>query len=736
MRKKIIFVFIILLSLQALQVGLVSRFIRQHQSAVSNVTKTVEGREVVLSLKNAIEQIRDNTVAVAGMNFPVMGIKKLDGYWEYFEGRIQTVQKLAQNIGFDSALLFQLKESFTLADEQRIRFKAIILSETRGEDFVRNMHDSAFDFDEALAEVSEVVNMIVAKFLAKEAEVVAYERQIHDLPIQAATSIGIIIAIILILFGIFSVFKIVNPLITLTIQYRIAERKLRREREMSLALEKAQAVAQAKSDFLANMSHELRTPMNAILGFSELLTKTELNEQQKRYLGLVLNSGSHLIQIINDILDFSKLESGKISLEYVDFDLEELVNDVMKTMKVRIRENPLDIYVDYSPDAIRIIKSDPTRLKQVLVNLVGNSIKFTKQGEVGIIVRKEKNIECKSDEEAVRISVKDSGIGIPQEKLNGIFEAFVQADESTTREFGGTGLGLSISKAIVETMGGRIWIESEVGKGSLFSFILKFQNGQLIKKLKADPAAQDCLKGKKVFIIDDNPVVRKLNEKVASSIGLDVLGTADSGRAALAKLDDLVQNKLCPDILLCDIMMEEMDGYEIARRVKDNDLFKTTKVIALTAQEEAGISKHIQDKCFDGYLHKPVSNTELIEALACQFGYQKHEVKDQSEEQDSEDFSGLRVLVVEDSVPNQMLMKAYFEPLKCSVDYVSNGLEACQRLEARNYDLCLMDIQMPVMGGIEATQKIRESITREMPIIALTAAIMKEDREKAQDVGF
>jgi len=736
MRTSIIVVFILLLALQITQILVVSHFIRQLQTAVNRVTLTVEGREVSRSTRILLDQVQDNVIIVAGMNFPVTALEKFNTYWNRFTHRFSSMNALAEPLFNDPKLLNDLKGAILNSSKAKSAFEAAILNTDQGETYSLNIHDKAFEFDESMETFKGFLDITLEKFVEQETLAVTHEKSIHDLPIQAASLIGSLIGLILIALGIFAVFKIVNPLINLTIQYKITANRLKKEREISLALEKAQAAAQAKSEFLANMSHELRTPMNTVLGFSDLLYKSGLNTQQENYVQMILSSGQHLVELIDDILDFSKFEAGKLQLEMIDFDLRKMIDEVMDMTRIRIRGKALDLYIDYPTELPANIKSDPTRLKQVLVNLSNNAAKFTESGSIGILVSTNKDIECTDDELALRICIKDTGIGIPKNKVNKIFEEFTQADESITRKFGGTGLGLSISKSIVEAMGGRLWAESKSGEGSEFIFTVKFKKGEVQTKAEVDPEMIKKLKGKNAAIVDDNEISRKIHNELALSIGMNVLFMADSGKAALAKLDDFAKKKKFPDIIFCDIMMANMDGYEMAKKVRMNKKFNNTKIVAVTVNEEDGVAHKIKDYCFDTYLAKPISKNEMIQCLVKILGYSQSTLSDDEINISDDQFKGLRILVVEDTLLNQRLIQAIFAKLGCDVDLANNGKEALNKIEAREYDVCLMDLQMPIMGGIEATRIIREKINPNLAIIALTAAVTREDHKAAQEAGM
>ncbi len=498
---------------------------------------------------------------------------------------------------------------------------------------------------------------------------------------------------------------------------------------------KAETAAKAKSDFLANMSHEIRTPMNAILGFSHLLEKTPLSEKQKSYIHSVQSSGKLLIGIIDDILDISKLESGKINLEIVDFNLEETIHDVFQMVVTRMKDNPFDTYVDIAEDVPAFLKGDPTRIKQVFVNLLGNAIKFTTDGEIGVLVKKAGH-QPFDDKLNLHFTVKDTGVGIAKDKQAKIFESFSQADESTTRKFGGTGLGLTITKALVEAMGGQIWVESEVDQGSEFIFTLPLEKSEsTIQPLECPGIVKD----KTVFIVDDNQTALKIIERCCVVLDLKVIGISASPQEALHKLDKIINTKgIVPDIILSDIIMEGMSGFQMVAKIKANDRFNNTVFIAVTADINAETHYDPNNQLFNAYVIKPVSAKALTNAFRSVLGPSVQGQIDDTEDNDlSGSCKGIKVLVVEDVMTNQILIEEYFHQLGCEGKFAENGQQAIDQLkESTDYNLCLMDLQMPVMGGVEATKIIRKEISKDLPIIALTAAVLEEDKEKAEESGM
>jgi two-component system, sensor histidine kinase and response regulator len=513
----------------------------------------------------------------------------------------------------------------------------------------------------------------------------------------------------------------------------ISDRKAA-EQAMRAARDLAERVARARSAFLANMSHEIRTPMNAVLGFVELVLDTELAPEQRRALELVRSSSEALLTILNDILDYSKIEAEHLELESIPFDLPKVVHATATLLAVRAREKHLELTVDVPPDVPHLVRGDPTRVRQVLMNLIGNAIKFTEEGEVDVSAAV---VAHHGGRTAVRFRVRDTGIGISEDQRAHIFDEFTQADASMTRRYGGTGLGLAIARRLVALMGGDLTVTSQVGRGSEFSFTLPFPVEAPV--VAQAPGRRASLGGRRLLVVDDNETNRRIVRDMLGAEGVAV-HEAHRADAGLEALRHAATAGTAFDLAILDAQMPDQDGFELATAIRADPQLARTRLLILTSAGQRGDGERCRQLGIQAYLTKPIARADLIEAVGTVLAgapsaaggaelVTRHSI--------AESRHTLRILLAEDNLVNQQVATAMLLKRGHQVDVVANGREAVAAVAAERYDVVLMDIQMPEMDGFEATARIRALPQGgTLPVIALTAHALSGERERCLERGM
>ncbi len=628
--------------------------------------------------------------------------------------------KLEQNLA-DIQTTLEISENRLKANESALLEKEATLAEKEAyiEGYSERIRRNQDRLEDQQAEMEEQERQIAEQntVLVKQLSTIENQRYILS---GAAAALLLVLLLIVIIFR------------SYRSKHRINLKLESKTKELQVANERLVQMTRAKSDFLSTMSHEIRTPMNGVIGMAELLEGTDLTSQQREYVSLIIKSADTLLGLINDILDFSKIEAGRLDLEAIPFNLRDILGDTLQGMGLRAGEKGLELTYHIPPEVPDRLVGDPLRLRQILVNLVGNAIKFTESGEVVVDLQL---ASVSGNSARVEFSVRDTGVGISKQQQRKIFEAFGQADSSTTRQFGGTGLGLSIASQLAEMMGGQMAVKSKLGRGSTFSFCADFELPGEPATVPLHPAG---LREKRALVVDDNATNRKILEELLTNWGM-LVSVVDSGANALAELARAEEQGESFILALLDVMMPHMDGFDLAAKIRERPAHSDMRILMLTSAGRSEQESQLRSLDISRTLLKPIKHSDLLAAICDALGVTPARSGEAEPGEEPLEIAARLVLLVEDNPVNQKVAKDLLTRRGHSVEVAQNGAQAVDVLARKHFDVVLMDIHMPVMDGLTATRAIRDNEHEKgihVPIVAMTAGATNEERERCFAAGM